>query len=590
MARLERLVLLLVSFLALAACSDGDAETDEFLRVVATEPAHGMLARNESISILFNATPAEEIVSSPLLRLRGRDGEALPFRAATSGRTLVLSPSEGGAWPAETPIEVELDRGLALSLRAADGRPLKETSSHRFQVGNAFLDQGTPLRLVESPQVGERPLGLGAELHFLFNLPLDPTTLPSALRLIGEGESVALPSYRLEAEDRRLVVTPFAQAREDDESKTFTLEIGGGLRSSTGSSFLREGRRWKLNRARKERTEGVLTFEFISEALPREGNPPPLAAGDGARPQRGEVRAFILNDEARSVSSRRRDSVRPLSRTPSRFQMLIPAASLGPDSVLVTGLSFFVLSPPPAAPLYRRFLIRLGLLPEGQEGLQSTADANFAPRPAPVLTVSRNSREGEWEAPEGLHSGGGGASSVGWLDLDFLHAFPYPGGGRDLVVEFRNGGGCVAADASRPLPADWEGLSWVGIEPEGPARPLSLISGEDGVMIAENRVFATKVRIERYSEYVSDWEDALLPEPRFFRVPTANEIEARGVLGADFRFDFQGRRADGSRTPWGRLEALTGCRSIRCRLHFLPESARAAAGDVEVRRLRVRYE
>jgi hypothetical protein len=565
------------------------AEPGDF-RVLAIEPGDGRLARNQAIVVRFSRELGEDVARSTLIRVRRASGAALPLEMSTSGRSLIMRRADGKDWPSASTLSLEIRRGFALSIKARDGAPLRETFRSSLTVSDEYLDQGEPFLLVREPKMGRKALGSGAELRFGFNLAIDASSLSRSLSLIRANGDRTVPPFRIEDDARTIVVSPFSGAFAAAPGEACVLRLESGLRSRTARTLAGPPREFRLRRSPSLRREGVIDFSFRGGDLPPEENSALPADQKGAHPERGGLRAVVLNRDFASKIQGRELVTAPLSRRRSRLQVLLSGESLGDDPVLITGVSFWVLNAPDVVPSFPRFLLRVGVLASELGELGVPAEANFAEEPQSVATVAEASLDGEWTPNSAdigsLRQTGG----YGWLELKFAQPFPYPGQRRDLVVEFENGAGCFPVDPDAEFPVDWKGLDWAAGTPTGSPRVRALLWPLTGEKARRNLVFATKLRVERYLEYVSAWREASAEDPRYFRVPVAADVEAEGTPGVDFRFDFQGRRPDGSVTSWGRLEALNGCRNIRSRLVFLPTSARAAAGEVEVRRLRVRYE
>ncbi|MEZ6197533.1 MAG: Ig-like domain-containing protein [Planctomycetota bacterium] len=587
--------------LALAALVLGggacDTEPDGALRVTSRSPASGALARNEAIILRFDRELDAESAVGPLVKVRGPEGRAIAVTAGISGHSLVLRPRDRAEWPLPGPLELEIRVGLALSFRAADGARLAEDYRASFPLDARWVDEGAPLVLEEIVRPANPGLGPADALRLRFSLPLDPATLPGALVVRAEDGAESEPVWSLADEGRVLEVRPFPRPHETPAGRRHELVLGEGLRSLTGRGLGGAAERIPVWSSPATADEGVLDLDFTASALPTDENPDLAGLEDGARPRLGGLRAVTLNSDQAFDGPDREWIAAPFSRRPGRLQSLIPGASLGSEAVLITGFSFFVREVPDVPLTYPRLLVTIGL-PEGE--LVANPDANLARLEGRQVTVAQGSESGEWNPrPERLGESPSGARHA-WVEIRLDRPFPYPGGERDLLVELDNRLGAFPREIEDALPEAWTGMLCAGGPAPGRPRPgtgngggppsTAVVAGPEGAPEARNLVFATKIRFERYLEYVSAWRDAGREAQRFFRIPGTRELDADGVDGADFRFAFQGRRRDGTTTPWADLAELDGCRNIRARLTFLPGSERAAAGRVEVRRLRIRYE
>ncbi|MEE9394092.1 MAG: Ig-like domain-containing protein [Planctomycetota bacterium] len=580
--------------LALIVVSCGGGESA--FRVDSIEPATGKIAQNEPIVIGFSAEIAPDAFLTSLVTLHDSKGRPIPYSPQISGRSLLLRPRSKLSWPLNAEMELVIQKGWALSLESVDGRTFDTEYRTRLTVEARYRDYGDPFELVEVIHPRSGRLGPGTALVLNFSLPVDPTSVAKAFRIKDHQGGEGWAKVECQDDGRKILVYPHAVGGGLNPQQHYELIVDKtALRSLTGRSLDRLQELisfWSSPVTAQQ--EGVVEFEFKLENSSGENK------SRWARPISSPFRTVRLNREYTDFSreKERHLSAQPFSRLPSRLQVLLAGKFLGDEPGLITGLSWFATELPTFDLIFPRIILEIGYAAQrvGQPGLSTFFDDNFAEVDASTMgsarlrTVPFGSEEGEWMpsfAHAKINSDGRGQ---GWISLRFDRPFYYGGASRDLILDIDNLGGCFPLDPSGLLPDDFEGLFWAGGRPATSGQ-FSSLSASSGMLegIADKTVFATKIEIERYEEFVTLWVPVPAERPSFFQLPSSGSLDTDGVSGVDFEFEFQGKRSDGKLTPWGQLGTLAGCRTIRAKLKFLPLAGRYANRPPEVRRLRVRY-
>ncbi len=579
------------------------------------------LAVNGPIELKFSdnihlETPVQALISL----VNTGDFEAVPFHTTVEENRVILRPFAATNWPENSVLRLQVRRGLAVPFRNQSRRTLEHDYHYIINVGNKFLDYGQLLEFFPPPLAARSNLQVGSSFTLRASLPLDPDSIrqsqtPATLQIIQDnGKFGPTSQVKLELADRntKLVVTPWPTTATFLPSCRYRLFLHKDVIKARNGSQCEQEFTVSLSSGKFIGFEGHIDVSFLTKNLPLEENPSLDPSLEGARPQLAPITTKSAGAKSYAHLT---EAPTPWNREGSRSQLRIPGSLLGEMPGTITGFSWFCgLSPESKKKgeqekkqpyliaqdiIFPRLLIRLGhATREVQEsGLNPNFESNISSNSATpaIQTVMSGSIRGEYVVRQRLaewHKDAPLLEDGAWIDFMFERPFHYAGNRRDVVIEINNINGSSTLDGKK-VAKELLTLSWWVKESEV-RNPNFLLQSRDwpsesGKNLLASMEFATRIHIQNYLEVISAWYVAEIDNPEYFLIPSADYLDAKGAEHEDFRFLFQGRRPDGSLTPWSRLEAIENCRKIRVRLRFLPQTGKGIGSLPQVKRLRIRY-